>query len=71
MTALKIRENRLRRRLAKADHRLAKMPARSWLRQAHAPGYMVLDHTNTVRIGCSQWEYDATLSEAEAFAGTL
>ncbi|WP_316158582.1 MULTISPECIES: hypothetical protein [unclassified Bradyrhizobium] len=71
MTALKIREDRLCRRLAKADHRLAKTPARSWLRQEYGPGYMVLDYTNTVRLGCGQRAYDATLSEVEAFASKL
>ena len=44
MTSDKIREDRLRRRLAKAGYRLAKTPARSWLRQEYGPGYMVLDH---------------------------
>jgi hypothetical protein len=71
MTTIKIREDRLRRRLAKAGQRLAKTPSRSWLRQEHGLGYMVLDHTNTVRLGCGHHEYDATLDEAEAFASKL
>lgn len=32
---------------------------------------MVLDYTNTVRLGCWQRQYDASLEEAEAFASKL
>lgn len=64
----KIREDRIRRRLDKIGYRLCKTPARSWLRAEYGPGYMIVDHTNTVRLGCGGREYQATLADAEAFA---
>jgi len=71
MPSIKIREDRVRRRLAKDGYRLAKTPARSWLRSEYGPGYMVLDPANIVRLGGGHRVYDATLDEAEAFALNL
>ncbi|WP_319796608.1 hypothetical protein [Nitrobacter sp.] len=70
MTAIKSREDRLRRRLAKLGLRLAKTPARSSLREFYGPGYMVVDDTNTARLGASQRAYEASLEEVEEFASS-
>lgn len=71
VTAIKIREDRLRRHLAKTGHRLAKTPSRSWLRQEYGPGYMVVDHNNVVREGCWHHPNEATLDQVKAFASNL
>lgn len=68
MSSIKIREDRIRRRLAEGGYRLRKTPARSWLRTEYGPGYMVVDHTNVVRLGCWHREYQASLDEVETFA---
>lgn len=67
--SIKLRESRVRRRLARIDPylRLAKTPTRSWLRSYYGPGYMILK-SNTVQIGCSLREYDATLEECESYS---
>ncbi len=64
------REARLRRRIAKHDHRLEKTPSRHWIREHYGPGYMVLGG-KTVVSGCCRREYDDKLDDAEAFAGRL
>ena len=53
MLSEKIREDRQRRRLARAGYALAKTPARSWLRAEYGPGYEIMQG-NTVVAGCSQ-----------------
>ncbi len=71
MLSGKIREDRLRRRLAKTGYRLAKTPSRSWLRQEFGVGYMVVSDRNFVHEGCWSRPYEATLEQAEAFASDL
>lgn len=72
MTTFKIREDRLRRSLAKAGYHLTKTPARSWLRDHFGTGYMVVENdTNGVKLGCSSRPYEASLEDAEAFASKL
>ncbi len=67
----KIREDRARRTLARNGYRLRKTPARSWLRQAYGPGYMIIDNArNFVVSGCTAYEYSDTLEDVEAFAAT-
>lgn len=70
MTATdKIREDRVRRRLAKDGYRLTETPSRSWLRKHYRPGYMIVDNaTNTVISGCIYREYSDKLEDVEAFA---
>jgi hypothetical protein len=63
---LKVWENRTRRRLARLGFRLAKTPARSWVRQYHEPGYVVLKG-NTCRCGGLIRPYDATRDDVDAF----
>ena len=67
--SIKIREDRVRRRLTKAGFRLNKTPARSWLRY-YGPGYMILDHRNNVVSGCRDRQYQNTLEDVEAFAAS-
>jgi hypothetical protein len=64
MLSEKIREDRQRRRLARAGYALAKTPARSWLRAEYGPGYEIMQG-NTVVAGCSQRGYEMTLDEVE------
>ncbi|MBB4366774.1 benzoyl-CoA reductase/2-hydroxyglutaryl-CoA dehydratase subunit BcrC/BadD/HgdB [Bradyrhizobium sp. CIR18] len=68
MASIKIREDRVRRQLAKRDMRLCKTPARSWLRAFYSPGYMVVDHRNVVISACGTRQYDASLEDVERFA---
>ena len=60
------RERKLRHALDRFGYRLAKTPARSWLRSYYGPGYMVLDG-NTAIFGCCSRGYEATLDEVEAW----
>jgi hypothetical protein len=70
MTALSIsvREGRVRRALAKYDMILKKTPSRSWLRQAHGAGYMVVNDHNLVVSGAHGREYEDTIEHVENFA---
>lgn len=61
-------ESALRRHLTKAGFRLKKTPARHWTRAYYGPGFMVLDDTNTVKLGAFQRPYDAKLDDVKAFA---
>jgi hypothetical protein len=67
MPSIKIREDRIRRRLAKFGYHLNKTPSRSWLRKHHGPGYTVT-RDNTVVLGCEGREFSAKLDEVETFA---
>ena len=70
MTSIKIREDRLRRRLAKGGYSLCKTPSRSWLRHEYGAGYMIADHNRyVVAGGYGLNPYSVSLDEAEAFAG--
>jgi hypothetical protein len=70
MTELSIgvREGRVRRALAKHGMVLKKTPGRSWLRQAHGAGYMVVDDHNMVVSGAHNREYEDTIEHVEYFA---
>ena len=69
MLTEKIREDRLRRKLTSLGYRLHKTPARSWIREAYGPGYMITEVSrNLVVFGCTHWQYDGTLDEAEDYA---
>jgi hypothetical protein len=65
MTAIKTREQKARRRLARRGYILNKG------RQAAAglgSGYMVVEaESNTVAIGAHHWAFDATLDDVEDF----
>jgi hypothetical protein len=67
MLSPKVREDRVRRMLAKKGFRLEKTPARSWLRAHYEPGYMICEG-NTVISGCLGRAYTDTLEQVEAFA---
>ncbi|WAC25753.1 hypothetical protein [Ancylobacter sp. SL191] len=68
MSSLKVRENKLRRHLARHNHRLEKTPSRHWSKSFYGAGYMVIEnYTNSVALGCFHQPYDATLEQAEAF----
>ena len=64
------RLRRLRRFLAKHGCRLHVTPGRHWTRDHFGVGYMVTED-NSVRMGASQREYDATLDECEWFCSQL
>jgi hypothetical protein len=64
-------EYAIRRRLAKAGYRLEKTASRHWSRSWYGPGYMVVDGTNTVRLGAFQRPYDATLDDVREFVAGL
>lgn len=64
-------ESAIRRRLAKAGYRLEKTPSRHWSRSWYGPGYMVIDGTNTVRLGAFQRAYEATLEDVRDFVADL
>jgi hypothetical protein len=67
--SLGVREGRVRRALAKHDLILKKTPSRSWLRQIHGPGYMIVDeYRNQVVSGAHQREYEDTIERVEYFA---
>jgi hypothetical protein len=64
-----VREGRVRRALAKYDLILKKTPSRSWLRQAHGPGYMIVDeYQNMVVSGAHSREYEDNIDRVEWFA---
>lgn len=65
---IKIRENRVRRQLARKGYKLCKTPARSWLRAHYGPGYMIVNDRNFVVEGCFSRQYEATLEQVEEFA---
>lgn len=68
MTSEKNREDRVRRALAKDGYRLCKTPARSWRRECHGVGYMIVDETNNVVSGSGAMPFSDTLEDVEAFA---
>lgn len=69
MDAIKVREDRLRRKLISSGHRLRKTPARSSLREVHGIGYMIVDNErNYVVYGYSPMEFAGTLEGAEDYA---
>lgn len=68
---MRISESTIRRRLAKAGFRLQKTPSSHWTRDRYGPGYMVIDDTNTVRLGAGQRPYDAALDDVREFAAGL
>lgn len=69
MSDEKIREDRIRRALAKRGYLLRKTPARSWLRQHYGVGYMIVDaNRDTVISGCSAQPYSDSLDDVETFA---
>ena len=68
--ALLARERNLKDFLRAKGLRLRWTPERSWYRREHGVGYMVMKG-NRVLLGAKAREYDATLEEAEAFAGEL
>ena len=68
---MSLSESAIRRRLAKAEMRLAKTPARHWSRAAHGEGYIVTDERNMAVLGASQRPYDASLDDVREFVARL
>jgi hypothetical protein len=66
--SLQVREGRVRRALAKYDLILKKTPSRSWLRQIHGAGYMIVNDHNVVVSGAHQREYEDDIDRVEWFA---
>ncbi|WP_133771512.1 hypothetical protein [Enterovirga rhinocerotis] len=69
MSAIKIREDRVRRLLARAGYRLKKTPARSHLRKYFDTGYTIVGYYDNIGVlGCYSRMYEATLEDVEEFA---
>lgn len=67
--SVKVREDRVRRALAKRGYILRKTPARSWLRQHYGPGYMIIEaHRNRIVSGCRHHAYEDNIEQVERFA---
>ncbi|RWF41834.1 MAG: hypothetical protein EOS65_10855 [Mesorhizobium sp.] len=65
----KIREDRVRRSLAKDGYCLKKTPARSWRREHYGVGYMIFQTDRNIGVsGYSPQPYSDTLEDVEAFA---
>lgn len=68
MTPEKIREDRVRRALAKDGYRLHKTPARSWRREHFGVGYMIVEVDRNFAVsGYSPVPYSDSLDEVEEF----
>ncbi|WP_156373677.1 hypothetical protein [Rhizobium sp. Leaf386] len=71
MTTEKIREDRVRRQLRKDGYRLCKTPARSWRRETHGVGYMIVENARNLAVsGTVPQPYSDSLEDVEAFAFT-
>ncbi|WP_454684878.1 hypothetical protein [Ancylobacter moscoviensis] len=68
---MNLSESTIRRRLAKAGFTLQKTPSRHWTRDWYGPGYMVIDDTNTVRLGATHRPYDGRLEDVREFVAGL
>jgi hypothetical protein len=66
--SVKVREQRVRRALAKSGMRLRKAPPRSQERMQYGPGYMVVDERDNIREGGFGRPYEADLRRVEWFA---
>lgn len=66
MYTAKTRENRARNQLARYGYVLKKSPSRSWESKYYGPGYMIISrHSNVVKWGCYNRQWDLTLTEVE------
>jgi hypothetical protein len=66
--SVKIREQRVRRVLARNGMRLRKSRTTSPEREYYGPGYMILDERNDIREGGASRQYETDLRGVEWFA---